>query len=88
MLLGCPKQLTKHSSAKLKVIYIKHFLFCARINYQFKTSELKNVEKLVEPAVQAFKVLLEWTENYVHFNTICEIAFLVHVGGRNFLYEP
>ena len=87
MLFGCPKQLTKHSSVKLKVICIKHFLFYSRINYQFKTSELKNVEKSVKPAVQAFKVLLEWTGD-VHFNTICEIAFLVHVGGRNFLYEP
>ena len=43
--------------------YIKPFLFFAKINYQFKTSELKNVEKLVEQTAQAFKVLLEWTGN-------------------------
>ena len=29
------------------------FVFYARINYQFKTSELKNLEKLVEQTVQA-----------------------------------
>ena len=30
-------------------------MFCAIINYQFKTSELKNEEKLVKQTVQAFK---------------------------------
>ena len=40
------------------------FLFYARIYYQFKPSELKNcVEKVVEQAVQALNVLLEWTWN-------------------------
>ena len=34
-------------------------MFYAIINYQFKTNELKNVEKLVKQTVQAFKVLLE-----------------------------
>ena len=34
-----------HSSENLKVIYIKCSMFYAMINYQFKTSELKNVEK-------------------------------------------
>ena len=48
-------------------------LFYARINYQFKTSKLKNVKKLVE---QIFQVLLEWTGNK-HYCTICEITFLV-----------
>ena len=38
-----------------KVIYIKRFLFYARSNYWFKTSELKNVEKLVEETVQALQ---------------------------------
>ena len=47
----------------------------AVINYQFKTSELKNVEKLVKQTVHALKVLLEWTGN-VHFCTVCEIIFL------------
>ena len=56
--------------------YIKPFLFFAKINYQFKTSELKNVEKLVEQTGQAFKVLLEWTGNMC-FCTICEINVLV-----------
>ena len=36
-----------------KVIYVEHCLFYARINYKVKTSELKNVEKLVEETVQA-----------------------------------
>ena len=58
--------------------YIKPFLFFAKINYQFKTSELKNVEKLVEQTGQVFKVVLEWTGN-MHFCTICEIN--VVVGG-------
>ena len=30
-------------------------MFCAIIDYQFKTSELKNVEKLVKQTVQALK---------------------------------
>ena len=42
-------------------------MFYAIINYQFKTSGLKNVEKLVKQTVQAL----------VHFCTICEIIFLV-----------
>ena len=60
-----------HSSETFKVIYLKRFLSYARINYQFKTGELKNVEKLGEETVQAL-----WTEN-VHFLTMCEITFLV-----------
>ena len=40
------------------------FLFYAIIYYQFKTSELKNrVEEVVEQAVQALNVVLEWTWN-------------------------
>ena len=39
----------------LKVIYIKCSMFYAIINYQFKTSELKNVEELVKQTVQALK---------------------------------
>ena len=46
-LFDCPRQNINHSSEKLKVIYIKRFfLFCAIINYQYKTSELKDAEKL------------------------------------------
>ena len=46
---------------ELKVIYIKRSLFYARIYYQFKTSELKNVEKLVKQTVQALKfVRVDW----------------------------
>ena len=48
-----------HSSENSKIIYIKRSLFYAIINYQFKTSELKNVEKLVKQTGQALKVLLE-----------------------------
>ena len=67
------KQNINHSSEKLMVIYIRHFLFYARINYQCKTSELKNVEELLSK-----QVLLELTGN-VHFCSICEITF--PVGG-------
>ena len=45
MLFGCPRQNINHSPENLKVIYIMPFVFYARINYQFKTSELKIVEK-------------------------------------------
>ena len=63
-----------HSSEHLKVIYTKCSMFYAitRINYQFKRSELKNVQKLVK---QTF-FLQERTGN-VHFCTTCEIIFLV-----------
>ena len=44
-----------HSSENLKVIYTKCSMFYAIIKYQFKTSELKNVEKLVKQKVQALK---------------------------------
>ena len=45
----------------VKVIYIKCSLFHAIITYQFKTSELKKVEKLVKQTVQALKfVRLDW----------------------------
>ena len=43
------------SSKDSKVIYTKCSMFYAIINYQFKTSELKNVEKLVKQTVQALK---------------------------------
>ena len=52
---GCPRQNINHSSENLKVIYIKCSMFYAIINHQFKTSELKNVEKLVKQTVQALK---------------------------------
>ena len=45
-----------HNLENLKVIYTKYSVFYAIINYQlFKTSELKNVEKLVKQTVQALK---------------------------------
>ena len=37
---------------------MKRLLFHALINYQFKTSELKNLEKLVEQTVQTLKSCL------------------------------
>ena len=52
MIFGCPRQNINHSSENLKVIYIKFSMLYAIINYQFKTSELKNVEKLVKQMVQ------------------------------------
>ena len=55
MLFGCQRSNKDHSSEKLKAIYTKRFLFFLIINYQFKTSELKNVEKLMEETVQALK---------------------------------
>ena len=55
MLFGCPGQNINHSSENLKVIYIKYSMFYAIINYQFKTSGLKNVEKLAKQTVQALK---------------------------------
>ena len=45
MLFGCPRQNINQSSENLKVIYIKCSTFYVIINYQFKTSELKNPEK-------------------------------------------
>ena len=55
MLFGCLRQNINHSSENLRVIYIKCSVFYAIINYQFQTSELKNVEKLVKQTVQALK---------------------------------
>ena len=54
MLFGCPRQIN-HSSENLKVVYIKCSMFYAIINHQFKTSEPKNVEKLVKQTVGALK---------------------------------
>ena len=51
MLFGNPRQSIYHSSENLKVICIKYSMFYAIINYQLKTSELKNVEKLVKQTV-------------------------------------
>ena len=43
-----------HSSERLKVVYKMHFLFYAIINCQFETSELNNVEKLVQQTVKFY----------------------------------
>ena len=58
MLFVCVRQNINHSSENLNFIYIKYSMFYAIINYQLKTSELKNVEKLVKQTVYAL-VLLE-----------------------------
>ena len=56
-------------------------MFCASINYQFKSSEQKNVHREVGEANRSsLKVLLEWTGN-VHFCTICEIFFIIFLVG-------
>ena len=55
MRFGCPGQDMNHSSENLKVIYTKCSMFYAIIDYQFETSELKNVEKLVKQTVQALE---------------------------------
>ena len=81
------------SSEKLKVFYMKGFLFYAIINYLFKTSEPKNVEKFVGAKSSRLNFLSEWTGN-VHFCTVSDITFLVGgpwkvlKNGFNFLYEP
>ena len=56
MLFACPRQKVNHSSENLKVIYTKCSMFYSIINYQFETSELKNVEKLVKQTLQALKL--------------------------------
>ena len=43
MLFGCQRQNLNRSSEKLMVICLKLFLFYAIVNYQFETSEPKNV---------------------------------------------
>ena len=55
MLFSFQRQNISHSLEKLIVIYVKRYLFYTWINYQFKTSELKNVKKLME---QAFLALM------------------------------
>ena len=55
MRFGCPRQNINYGSENLKVIYVKCSMFYAVINHEFKTSELKNVEKLVKQTVQALK---------------------------------
>ena len=62
MLFGCPRKNLNHHPENLEVIYITHFVFYARINYQFKTSERKNIEILVEQTVQAFLCFSETCE--------------------------
>ena len=52
------------------------------MNYQFKASELKNVEKLVEQTVQALKPCYNGTGN-VHFCTNCEINLLIGRPGKS-----
>ena len=55
------KEEYKSGQRIVKVIYIKCSLFYAIINYQFKTSELKNGETLVKQTVQALKfVRIDW----------------------------
>ena len=60
MLFGCPRQNINHSSENLKVIYMREEDLSRKveggiINYQFKSNELKNVEKLVKQTVTALK---------------------------------
>ena len=50
-----PRQNMSHNSEHLKVIYTKCSIFYAIINYQFKRSELKNVEKLANQTVQVLE---------------------------------
>ena len=61
-----------HSSENLKVIYTKCSMFYAIVNYQFKTSELKNDGE----ANSSSLIRIDWE---CAFYTICEIIFLVGV---------
>ena len=51
------------------------FVFYARINYQFKTSELKNLEKLVEQTVQALLCFSKTCELWSSKAAFTVIAF-------------
>ena len=55
MLFGFQRQNISHSLETLMVIYVKRYLVYIWINYQFKTSKLKNVKKLMKPAFLALK---------------------------------
>ena len=53
---GCPRQNINHSLEKSNSDFDQvFFLRNARVNYQFKTSELKNLRTFVEQTVQALK---------------------------------
>ena len=54
---GRPRQNINHSLEKLNSDFDQAFFFLrdARVKYQFKTGELKNLGKLVEQTVQALK---------------------------------
>ena len=69
MLFGCLRQNINHSSKNWKVIYIKCSMCYAIIKYQFKTSELKNVEKLVKQTVQALKSYcrIDWKCAFLYY---------------------
>ena len=67
---GCPRQNINHSLEKLNSDFDQaFFLRDARVNYQFKTSELKNLGKLVEQTVQALK-------SWFGLQMDCKCAFL------------
>ena len=68
MLFGCPRQNINHSSENVKVIYTECLIFYAIINYQFKRSELKSVEKLVKQTVQALKPYYNRLEMCILYN--------------------
>ena len=55
-----------HNSELLKVIYTKSSMFYTIINYQFKTRELKNVEKLVKQTGQALEPEIDWKCAFLH----------------------
>ena len=61
-----------HNSGHLKVIYTKCSMFYAitRINYQFKRSELKNVEKLVKQTFQALQAYKNRLEMYIFVQSV------------------
>ena len=74
-MFGCLRHNINHISSdqNLNVILLKCSIFYARIYYQFKTSELKNVELLVKETVQALniKALLEKDWEYIYFCAMC-----------------
>ena len=61
------------------MIYIKRFLLYTIIDYEYKTSELKNVEKLVEQTVKALKSCWSRLGMCIFVQSVPKITF--PVGG-------
>ena len=69
------------------MIYITRFVFYARINYQFKTSELKNVEKLVEQTVEAFLCFSKTCELWSSKAAFTKLLFFDNYGSKSIIHK-